>query len=113
METPLTSRRQWIALGLSAWAGSYLPARGFGGAGTPAWLGALIGQVAGLSTWTRLELGSTGEVAIHCGASDFAAWARHAGALAGEGRKVKAAGNTLTFTCADTPVSVVMHAELA
>lgn len=113
METPLTSRRQWIALGLSAWAGSYLPARGFGGAATPAWLGDLLGQVAGLSTWTRLELGFKGEVAIHCGATDLAAWARHAGALAGAGRKVRAAGNTLTFTCADTPVSVVMHPELA
>ena len=113
MAVPLISRRKLIISSFVAWAGTCLPGSSFSGTPTPDWLAPLLRNLTGFASWVRPECTANGEVVIHCGARDFSAWAMHAGALAGNERKVKAHGNTLTFHLSDKQVRVVIHPDIA
>jgi|GEM_PF-4901057 len=113
MVPALLSRRKLIIAGFVAWAGACLPASSFAGSHTPDWLAPLMRNLAGFSSWVRPECAANGDAVIHCGARDFSAWAKHAGALAGREKKVKARGNTLTFRLSEKQVRIVIHPDIA
>ena len=118
MAAVLTSRRNLIVSGIMVWAGGWLPAGSLAGINTtgltpPVWLAPLMKNLASLSSWIRTECEGGGDVVIHCGTRDFSAWAVHAGALAGRGRKVMAHGNTLTLCLPEKQVRIVLHPDIA
>lgn len=113
MVTNPTSRRRLLTLGLLTGAGAALPAFALAPHGDPAWLTLLTEQLNKQSCWLRQGRGAKGEVEIHCGIQDPAAWAASFGKLVAKETKVLASGNALTFSRDDCAVRVVMHQAAA
>ncbi|MES2469176.1 MAG: hypothetical protein V4675_17850 [Verrucomicrobiota bacterium] len=112
MLTIRTSRRHWLSLGLLTCASAAVPSTAFATPALPAWLAAFAGELAKNSVWVQTERGIDGELELHCGIRDAAAWSKAFSSLAGTGR-VHAQGNILTFSKAGCALQVIMHPTLA
>lgn len=93
---------------MSCAAGVLSAAPGSAGDAGPAWLAGLTRQLHSMSAWVRTA-NAAGVTELHCGVSDVPAWAGCAAKLAGQGNRVMAHGNVLSFSLNNRAVRVVMH----